>query len=167
MYQRVTFFTILIALLSFFVVGCQKNQEKATEKTTKEKTEKRENINVNEEKTTVQKEGMKAEIAHKGSVELPKSFPKDVFIYPDARVVVSMTTKDGISVTLSTKDDISEVASKYNAEMENRGWSLESSMNIQQMKMFGYKKGDRNVAINIVPNSNDNQTVITIIYQNE
>ena len=164
-------FALMAAVLLLFVVGCQKAQEKAAEKsaekTIEKQTGKKTKVDINEQKTTIEQKGMKAEIAHKGSVSLPEDFPKDVYIYPGSRVVMSFTTKEGTSVTLGTNDDLASVASKYASEMANKGWSKEGSMAAQEMRIMGFAKGNRKVTVQIMPGSDEDKTLISIASQTE
>ena len=149
---------LLVCMALVFVTACQKKAEekaaeKAMEKSIEKETGQKAKVEVNKKKIVVEQEGGKAEIAREGSVELPEGFPKDIYVYPGAKVLMSFTPKGGTTVTLATNDDLSDVAASYKEEMTKKGWSLETSMKMQQMQMFGYKKGNREVTVQIMPAS--------------
>jgi hypothetical protein len=83
-----------------------------------------------------------------GGDQLPKDFPKDVSIYPGAKVESSVSGdnegKKGSWVYLSSNDDLAKIAAFYEAKMKGAGWALESNTaaasTFQQM---AFKKGTR------------------------
>ncbi len=177
--KKVLKFTALFLCLALvFVTGCQKSEkkaaEKAMEKAIEKDTGKPAKVNIDKDKVVVERKGGKAEFAKEGSLNLPDNFPKDVYIYPGAKVVMSFSDKSGITVTLATDDNVSDVAAKYDKEMSKKGWSQESTVKMQQMQIFTYKKGNQNVTIQIMPGSSQMmpgtekaKTIIGIVAQME
>ncbi len=158
MSKTVKVIVVFLCMALVLVAACQKKTEekaaeKAMEKTIEKETGHKANVEINKNKVVVEQKEGKAEIAREGTLELPDNFPKDIYIYPGAKVLMSFSQKEGITVTLATDDDLDEVAAKYKEEMPKKGWSVETSMKMQQVRMFGYKKGNKNVTIQIMPGS--------------
>jgi hypothetical protein len=92
-------------------------------------------------KATVTRKGDVAEITVKGAhgetlqfagsesgVSLPENFPRDVPIYPDAKVITSMKTKEITTVSLTTADPPQKVLDFYGEKLKAHGWEIEGTM---------------------------------------
>ena len=107
----------------------------------------------NGEKVTVSEKGDNADITFTGKdgekvqmtssakgVALPANFPKDAPIYPGATVFQSVTTKEGMMVTLKSKDPLDKIKQYYETTLKEQGWENESSMNMGQNAVLANKK---------------------------
>lgn len=96
------------------------------------------------------KDGEESRLAIGESVSLPDDFPKDVPIYPEAKVIMSMSVEKGSQVTLSTEDSADKVEAFYKERMKKDGWEEKLSMNLPVMKMLGWEKDGRELMINVI-----------------
>ncbi len=178
--RKVLKFTALFLCLALvFVAACQKKAEKkatekAMEKAIEKETGEKAKVNIEKEKVVIEHKGGKAEFAKEGGLSLPDNFPKDIYIYPGSKIIMSVSDKSGVTVTLATDDGLADVAAKYDEEMKKNGWSQETSMKMQQVQVFSFKKGNETVTIQIMPGSNqmmpgaeNAKTVIGIVAQLE
>lgn len=160
---------LMLVLLMVFAVSCQKSQEKVAEKATKKaiehETSEKAEVNYGKNKVTVKTKEGKFELSKKGNVKVPEGFPDDIYIYPGARVAMSMKQPEGLSVTLVSSDEMNVVADKYAANMKKNGWTEEGVAQMPQMRMLSYKKGDREAMIQMAPGSEEGKTMITIMAQ--
>jgi hypothetical protein len=111
--------------------------------------------------TVVGKEGEKFQIAGgEGSVALPEGFPKDVPIYPGAKVQTSMKSKDAMTATLHTPDDAAKVSGYYKEQMKANGWEIETTMDMPQGTMLAGKKGEEGLQVMVM--SDNKATTVTL-----
>jgi hypothetical protein len=96
------------------------------------------------------------------NAEIPEGFPKDVPIYPDAKVVGSMLAGGRGMVTLQTGDDPGKAASFYRENLAKEGWSIVSEMNLGGQQVLAVEKGDRNGAVQISREGSHTNILVTI-----
>ena len=97
-----------------------------------------------------------------GNVSLPDKFPKDVPVYKGAKVITSMSAKDGMSVTLQTADPLAKVGEFYKSRMDAQGWESETSLNTGNQTILGFKKESRSASV-IMMASKEGGTTISLI----
>ena len=129
------------------------------------------------EKATVTQDGGKVEVAYKNkeggevhfaggtdAVALPEGFPKDVAIYPKAKVFMSTTADKGLTMMLMTKtpDSIQKAEAFYKSKMKEDGWKIENAMNISQQVMLQGKKEDRMLTVAISKESKETQIMVSV-----
>ena len=160
---------LVLVPLMVFAVSCQKSQEKvaekATEKAIEHETGEKAEVKYGENKVTVKTKEGKFELSEKGSVKLPEGFPDDIYVYPGARVAMSMKQPEGMSVTLVSNDEMNVIAEKYASNMKKNGWTEEGVAQMPRMRMLSYKKGNREAMIQVAPGSEEGKTMITIVAQ--
>ena len=96
------------------------------------------------------------------NAEVPDGFPKDVPIYPDAKVVGSMLTGEGTILTLQTADDPGKVTAFYRKNLSKEGWSLASEIDLGGQHVLAMEKGERSGAVQISREGNDTNILVTI-----
>lgn len=69
-------------------------------------------------------EAMKAEYG--GGAALPKNFPKDVPLYPDAEITASGKMATELMINFRTPDHIDQVSQFYQQELPRQGWQLKT-----------------------------------------
>lgn len=69
-------------------------------------------------------EAMKAEYG--GGAALPKNFPKDVPLYPDAEITASGKLATDLMINFRTPDHIDQVSQFYQQELPRQGWQLKN-----------------------------------------
>jgi len=60
-----------------------------------------------------------------GGTSLPKNFPKDVPIYPGARIEAGGRMGKDVAVTLKTSDSPDQVQEFYQKALQRQGWKVE------------------------------------------
>lgn len=96
---------------------------------------------------------------------LPKNWPKDVPLYPDATVQFSGTNTptDGtqeLAVILQATAAPATVADYYAKALVEQGWTVESSMNAGPTSAVVAKKDDRTVSVGVT--GAEGSTMITL-----
>ena len=82
-----------------------------------------------------------------GAGEMPKDFPADVYVMSGASVVSSISTPGGANLTLKSASSKADVVARYAAQMKDQGWTTESTMDMGEMAMLSFAKGDRRASV--------------------
>ncbi len=84
-----------------------------------------------------------------GTPAIPASFPKDIPIYPDTRVLEAMEADSGgmFFIRLETRDAPKKTADTYRDTMKSQGWKETETFVSRDIIRRDYKKGDRAVTI--------------------
>ena len=156
-------FIMFISVMVMF--GCG---EKAGEKAAEEMAEKalessfdgEAEVDIEKESIRIETEEGEMTMTMGDSVKLPADFPKDVFMYNGAELSMAMEHPQGFNLSLQTKDDMSKVLEVYLAEMTEKGWTKEMSMDMGGQKMMAFKKEER--AVSVMISSDEEMTQITL-----
>ena len=82
-----------------------------------------------------------------GAGDMPKDFPADVYVMSGASVVSSISTPGGVNLTLKSAGAKADVVARYAAEMKAQGWTTETTMDMGEMAMLSFAKGDRRASV--------------------
>lgn len=98
--------------------------------------------------------------------KLPDNFPKDVPIYPGAKLnaVSTMTQDEVFNVNMASADAMDKVAAYYKKELAAQGWTESQTMNQQgerPVQFATYTKGERGVLVTI--SREDDKTAVTVM----
>ena len=118
--------------------------------------------------------GEKVEIGRDGSSmtvsgvtfgeKLPKDYPRDITLYPKAEIqaYLGASSGDNSSATFSTKDQSKLVAEFYQRELENKGWSVETS-NLGGITLIFFEKEDgRSGSVSITSTEDETTFIIAL-----
>jgi len=99
------------------------------------------------------------------AAKLPDTFPKDVPVYPGAKLalVSTATQNEMFNVNMTSTDTIENVASYYKKELAAKGWTETQSMTQggdQPMQMLNYTKEDRMAMV--MASRDGDKTTITL-----
>ena len=86
-----------------------------------------------------------------GKAEVPKDFPKDVFLYSPSKQVMTMKMPGGFSIALSTNDAKTKIVEAYKREMKAKGWTEHTVIDAGQDWIGVYEKDKRSVNISVTP----------------
>jgi dolichyl-phosphate-mannose--protein O-mannosyl transferase len=96
-------------------------------------------------------------------IALPDDFPKDVAIYPKAKVIASNKEKNGtMSVVLEITDSAQQVVTFYKEKLKENGWTIENETNMTGMAMLQGAKEGRKVALIAAGESGKTMTTLTL-----
>ncbi len=156
-------------MVSLVVVGCSCSEtaeeriaEKIAEKALEAQTGQKADIDVDKESMTITTEDGKMTMTSGKAAKLPENFPKDIPIYKGYALDMAMEMSKGYSVSFTTKDDVSTVSEWYLAEMTDKGWTKEASMDMGDQKMLVFKKGERGVNLVVAPDPDTDQTRVAL-----
>ena len=96
-----------------------------------------------------------------GNVSLPEGFPKEISIYPGARINTSAKTPEAMTVLLSTADPVTKVADYYEQQCKANGWSIQTTLNSAETRILSASKGKTTCTLNV--SQNDGQTTVAIV----
>jgi len=149
-----------LAVVCLLVSGCGK---KVAEKMIESRLSKdgvKAKVDLSGEQVTIQTKDGTSTYSGGKNAKVPDTFPKDVFVYPGATVVASVTVPNGCNLVLETKDDLEKVLGAFKDKMAGADWKEEMNMNQGGQSMCVYKKDQRSASIVIA--SADKKTHITI-----
>ena len=158
---------IPVLAISLVCFGCGKRQademaaEKIVENAIEGATGGEANVDLSGETVTIKSKEGTMVISGGENVSLPDNFPKDVPVYKGAKVLTSISSKEGMSVTLQTTDAVAKVAEFYKTQMAAQGWQSEASLDTGHQTMLNYKKEARTAAV-IIMADQDGGTTITL-----
>ena len=82
-----------------------------------------------------------------GAGEMPKDFPADVYVLSGASVVSSISTPGGANLSLKSASSKADVVAQYTAEMKDKGWTTESTMDMGETAMLSFAKDNRTASV--------------------
>jgi len=151
--------------LIFLASGCGKSdEEEKIEKQIEESTGAEADVDLSRKsmKVSGKTEGGEYTVTSGEGTGIPEGFPEDVFIYRPSKTGMAMEIPQGYSVALTTGDEASKVRSAYSREMEAKGWSEQTSMNMENQSVLVYEKDDRLANITIVSSGKEIQVSVTV-----
>jgi hypothetical protein len=86
--------------------------------------------------------------------QVPADYPKDVPVYPGAKVVTtqSASQKHMINLIMETQDEVAAIADFYKKGLESNGWKIDNTMTSDQMSAFNAIKDNRQAVLQILNN---------------
>lgn len=83
--------------------------------------------------------------------ELPKDFPDDVPLPPDAEIIGSMVSeREGTMVSLRTGAPVAEVLDAMRRGLEEEGWTLDEEANLMGQHVLPATKGSRQLIVQVM-----------------
>jgi len=167
---------LMVAVLGATVMlsgcGCtewasQKAGEKIMEKAIESGTGWKTDIDMDKGQFSVKGEDGETKYSAGDNVSLPDNFPKDVFIYEDAKInmaISSSTESGGFFVSYVVSANESDVFSKYKEEMAKNGWKKETETDMGEAgKMIGFGKGESKTTVSIGLEDGENNAKKTTV----
>ena len=103
-------------------------------------------------------------------VVIPVDFPKEIPVYAGAKVtIVSQSQAEKTAILGLHSDDPSDAVAKWYAKtLIDGGWKEESTMNLGEMALRTYTKGDATITATFIPEySGKNGTTINLSLKNK
>ena len=142
----------------------QKIMEKAIESQTGGK------VNIDTGKGTASIDTKDGSFSAGVNVKIPENFPKDIFIFSDAKVVFAISgsaAEKSYSISYLTSTTPEEAMIKYKEEMAKSGWQKENETDMgTQGKILNFKKGQVSVMVTMGASedeANKDKTQIAVI----
>ena len=136
--------------------------EKIVEKGIESQTGAKVDINSDGGVSTIETKEGKMTVSGEGGAKLPDNFPKDIFVYSDAKINMAISSSsqgEGFSVSYTTAAVESDVFSKYKEEMAKNGWKKDTEADMgENGKMLNFSKGKSKVLVMIGNDERDNSS---------
>ena len=158
-------FYFCLFCLMFIAAGCGKTaDEKAVEKKIEAATGGDAEVDLSKKgmKVTGETAQGKYSLSTGESVQIPKDFPDDVFIYRPSKAIAAMKMAQGYSISLTTGKEVEEVTETYREEMEGKGWSEQTAMNMGAQMVLVYTKESRIANIAIAATGDATRITLTV-----
>ena len=146
MIKKIFFASGLFALI-FIFSGCGEKQigEEIIEKAIESQTGGKVDINTDKNEMTIKSKEGEFNFSGGASAVLNKDFPRDVYIAPDAQIILSMANgqSNSFSAAYVTLGSIDDTYVKYKNELGNNGWIIENNLEMisADSKTAVFKKG--------------------------
>jgi hypothetical protein len=154
-----------LAVFPVLIGWGQSKEEQATEKIAEEMLEKNSrgeaDVDFIKGNMSINTEAGEMSININDSAKLPDNFPKDVFVMKGAEVKMTMDIPLGMSASFLSKEDMSSVFTKYQNEMNSKGWEQKLSMNLGEGATLVYEKDER--IANITMAKEQEGTIINLV----
>lgn len=128
--------------------------------TTTDADGKQANVKVNGDEMTVSGADGVTTFQATGAGKMPANFPADVYVYAGADIVSAVSSSAGVNLALKTSDASKDVMAKYAAEMKDKGWATQTSLDTGDMAMLVFSKDNRTA--NVVVQFVDGRTSINL-----
>lgn len=147
--------------------GCGGSGEEKTAEILLEKAIEKESgkadVKISEGSMSVKTEDGEMIVSGGEGVKIPDGFPKDVHVYKEAKVIVSLLVEGNFQVTLQSKDAPSKIVETYKEKMKADDWVLDTQMAMETGDMLHYKKDERRVMITVA--EDDGNAMISLNVQ--
>ncbi|MCE5228581.1 hypothetical protein LLG95_03165 [bacterium] len=155
----------VLMLASMLTLGCGKShQEKTIENAIENQTGGKTDVNLDKQKMTIEtKEGDKMEIGGgEEGIKLPADFPKDIYVYPGAKIEASFKNNDSHQLHLVTADAAAKVIAEYQTQLKKNGWNEKTVTRTGEFSMLEYAKDNRTVVVNASPEGKQTKVMIVM-----
>ncbi|MBV5261719.1 hypothetical protein FLX56_25230 [Synechococcus moorigangaii CMS01] len=136
-------------LFSLGLGGCGMVQEMIFEKAIEAGSGEKVDIDLSQETVDIKTNEGNLSMSSGENVKLPDTFPKDIYLYRDAKFTMAMDLPEGVSIAFTTDENVAAVKERYQAEMTKNGWKQEVSMDVSGQAIFGFQKQERSSQIMI------------------
>lgn len=128
--------------------------EKIVEKGIESQTGAKVDINSDKGQSTISTKDGSVTFSEEGNAKIPDNFPKDIFIFSDAKVGLVMSgsaENKGASLSYATATSEADAFARYKQEMEKNGWKKDSEADFGTTggKMLNFSKGNSKVMVTI------------------
>lgn len=141
--------------------GCGQNLgETIVEKAVESQTGGKVDISSSEGTMNISTKDGDVSMSGEGTATLHRDFPSDVYVAPDAKIILSFASGESksYSVAYATNFKMDEIYTTYKSELVAKGWTADTQMefNAQDSKTLLYKKGKQSLTV-IIGKSQDEQ----------
>ena len=103
-----------------------------------------------------------------GSGTIPSDFPKDFPIYPDSKVISSLSGNqsgqgNGFWLTLASSDSVDKVKAFYETNLKSQNWTFEATIGSGSGTNWALSKGKLNGYLTIDKSTTEGETSILIV----
>lgn len=166
---RIFFVSLSIAVLLFSFSGCSFLARKATEEAVEKAIEKESGedteVDLGEGKVKVKTKGGETELQTGGN--LPKDFPEEFPLYPEAEIKGTLRTesegKVNFQVTFETSDNFNKVIEFFKEKLPESGYKITSSAETQESALLYLSKGENPVGMVMISKETDKTTFTVTI----
>jgi hypothetical protein len=153
--EKIKKFSTIIGIFTLVLMfsGCGEKYvgEKIMEKAIESQTGGKVNVDVDKDEMTIKSNDGEINLSSGANATLHKDFPKDVYIAPDAKIILSMANgqNKSFSVAYVTSGSLDGTYAKYKSELGSNGWVLENNLEIlsADSKTAVFEKGTTRLSV--------------------
>lgn len=96
------------------------------------------------------------------AAQLPKNFPSDVYLHPNADILNLAITPESTMIAFETEDSVQTVADAVKTNMLKNVWIETSGINMDGISMLAFAKDERTATVIITPTDTTTQISIAL-----
>ena len=160
--RNITFITACIAVLALAACG-KSPAERAAEAAIEASTGGKADVDAKTGAVTVQTDKGEMKINSGDGATLPATFPKDVFLPDDYKVVSSMEVPGALVVQIEAPGAVAAMYDKATKHMVGQGWKQRMAMqNDADNQMVVYEKDKRTASLSLSKNTDTNGVTLGV-----
>lgn len=145
----------LLALALFFNFSAcgkspdEKSRQKSVEKAIEQSSGGQVKVDLSKEQVKIKDRHGEATISSQGNAQIPADFPKDVYVHPEAKVLLAQTVNGGFHLLLQSAEDPEPLLNTYKGKMKASGWKETNAIAMGATGIFTYEKDNRRAMVTI------------------
>ncbi len=105
---------------------------------------------------------MKVTTSAGGGVKIPDDFPKDVPVYPGAKVKTAASVQGNRTLSLETADAVDKAQAFYADKLKAEGWNVLATTNVPNGVNIGAQKDKSTLGVAISKQGDQTAIVVTV-----
>jgi len=157
--KKIILLGIMVLAAALVLSGCKSAEEKAAEKLIESGTNGQADVDIGTNSVKINTNAGSYQAG--GNVTLPSGFPDDVYrISGTLTAAFATTDTEGYTISIETSKSMAEAKNLYDQELVSDGWTVTSSMALQDTIVVTATKDNRFVSVTI--STIDSQVTVTI-----
>jgi len=160
MIKSLSVVSVLVLILALAACG-KSGEEKALEKKVDQSSGGQVKVDLSQQEIKIKDQHGEATISSKGLAQIPADFPKDVYVHPNTKILISQTVEGGYHLLLESVENPEPLINTYKEKMKAQGWKETTALAMGPAAIFTYEK-DKRKAMVTISQSEKNKTGIQV-----
>ncbi|MBA4392518.1 MAG: hypothetical protein C0407_03095 [Desulfobacca sp.] len=146
---------LVLALVLFLALSAcgksrdEKSPEKSLEKKIEESSGGQVKVDLSQEQIKIKDQHGEATFSSKGLAQIPADFPKDLYIHPSAKTLITQRVDGGFHLLLESTEAPEPLINTYKEKMKAHGWKETNAITMGATGIFTYEKSNRRAIVTI------------------
>jgi len=173
--NKITPFVFVLSLVILSACGPvdklnQKNTENIIEDAIKSQTGGQVDVDSEDGEVTIKTSDGQTHFSSSGQAAIPDGFPPEMIIAEDAKIIISTSSENNISISYTTLWQQTDLRQKYLDIIPALGWKKVTEVDTGNGYMVSFSKDTAALMITIGPNSDENKpgnSIVSIVLTSE
>jgi hypothetical protein len=108
-----------------------------------------EKVDFSKEQVKIKNQNGEAVVSAMGNAQIPADFPKDIYVYPNTKILISQKAGKNFHLLLESEDAVETVINTYKQKMRGEGWKESNVISMGATGIFTYEKENRTAIVTI------------------